>query len=141
MTIVDTDVLFGITDPRDSLYRRTQATLSFFAQHNADFMLLPTTLGEFVSLSTIKLGRSETQAAVSEILRSGYLPVDLPATMVQDAAKIYFQQTSKEESLFDCYVMAAAKQYKADCIFSFDRGYIKNGFVIAEDFVARKKWL
>jgi hypothetical protein len=51
--------------------------------------------------------------------------------ITHNAVSFYKTQTSKKESLFDCYVMAAAKKLAADCIFSFDKGYVKNGFVLS----------
>jgi predicted nucleic acid-binding protein len=54
---------------------------------------------------------------------------------VQIATQFFYQQRTKEESLCDCFVMALAKKVQADCIFSFDQGYTKNGFVLIEDFI------
>ena len=53
---------------------------------------------------------------------------------VQTATQFFYQQRTKEDSLCDCFVMALAQRVQADCIFSFDRGYTKNGFVLIEDF-------
>lgn len=134
-TIVDTDVLIALVNQRDSLHNKAKLISQRLINYGAEFILLPTTLGEFATLSTIRIGLKPTKEAIRDIATSGYITVDITDELTNQAVTLYQNQTSKEESLFDCYVMVVAKRYRVDCIFSFDHGYAKNEFVLAEDFV------
>lgn len=139
ISIVDTDVLVGLFDKNDALHSRAKKVVQQLAEMKIDIAILPTTLGEFVTLSTIRMGRHKTQTAASELLRSDFIQLETTPELTRNAVTLYLKQTSKEESLFDCYNMVAAQRYHADCIFSFDRGYTKNGFVLAQDFVKKNQ--
>lgn len=124
--VIDTDALIAITDPKDSLHLQAKAILLALLEHNAELLLLPTTLCEFGLVATYHLGIAKTKAVI-EVWTKGYshlmLPIDEALSL--KALERYASQTSKQESLFDCYVMEAAEKHHADCIFSFDQGYKK----------------
>ena len=63
--------------------------------------------------------------------------LEIDHELTEDALDRFYHQTSKKESLFDCYVMAAASKYQVDAIFSFDQGYkkAKNKFKLVEDIL------
>ena len=135
ISIVDTDALVGLFDKNDALHRRSKRLINSLAEENIDTALLPTTLGEFVTLATIKMGRMQTQNATNELIHSNVIHLEMTTELTQDAIGLYLSQKSKEESLFDCYNMIAARKNLVECILSFDKGYTKNGFVLAGEFV------
>lgn len=125
--IVDTDALLGLFNTNDSLHRLSVLTAKKIATKKANIFILPTTLCEFALLASSRIGFKETQKAVELLAGSDYLTVELTEKETKEAVSLYHKQTSKEESLFDCFVMVAAKRIGADGIFSFDKGYVKNG--------------
>ena len=140
ISIVDTDLLIGLIDPKDALHKRTKQIVDSLSEYNADIILLPTTLGEFVTLATIRIGKTKTQQAVERIvIEKRYMHFDITERIRNDGLLLYLSQTSKENSLFDCFVMVVAKHIHADFILSFDKGYTKNGFLLASDFVQKIK--
>ena len=110
------------------------ALLERFVKLQCDILILPTTLSEFALLSSSRIGLLQTQEAIETIPQSGYVIPAITDETTQSSVSLYTNQTSKEESLFDCFVMVAARKYRADCIFSFDKGYFKNGFVLIQEF-------
>lgn len=133
--IIDTDALLGLFDEEDAHFAKSTSFAQKLIARRVNTFLLPTTLGEFVTLGTIRIGRARTQGAIQAIQRLQFLSLDITETLTNNALALYLRQTSKEESLFDCYVMIAAKEIKADAIFSFDKGYQKNGFKLVSDIV------
>lgn len=133
--LIDVDALFGFFNENDAHYHTVHSVIYTLAERNTQTFLLPTTLGEFATLGTIRLGRKITQEAIEAIQHFGLIHFDMTEKLTQEAIALYLKQTSKEESLFDCYVMIAAKNIKADAIFSFDKGYQKNGFKLVSDIV------
>jgi predicted nucleic acid-binding protein len=135
-TLIDTDTLFGLVVDTDHLHARTLAlSKRLHKQSEAIVHLLPTTLGEFSTLATIRLGFNRSKYLTDTIAHLGLRLMDVTKEMMVEANALYQKQTSKENSLFDCYVMIAAKHQNIDCIFSFDKGYKQNGFVLIEDFL------
>lgn len=122
--IIDTDALLGIFNPADSHHSQTVTISKNLAEKNIDTEILTTTLGEFALLATSKIGLKPTQHAI-KILSETMTIIETTREITQAAISIYEKQTSKEESLFDCFIMAAAKLQKMDAVFSFDKGYKK----------------
>jgi len=134
-TIIDTDALFGIFSPKDAHHKTSITLLDRLVQRNDEIFLLSTTLAEFALLASSRIGLKETKKSIKRIMATDYSTMDITEETTEKAVDLYFAQTSKEESLFDCYIMEAAKKISADYIFSFDKGYEKNGFVLAKDFL------
>lgn len=134
-TIIDTDTLLGLFNSNDIHHTSAVDLTKKALEKGINIFLLPTTLSEFALLASSRIGLTETKQAVSHLTSSDYLTVDITEDMTKEAVKLYKKQTSKEESLFDCFIMVIAKKISADCIFSFDRGYKKNGFKLLEQFV------
>ena len=99
-------------------------------------LLLPTTLTEFAAVAARELGLPQAQKAV-HVLLNRYTLLDVDEVLAREAVAFYDKQTSKKNTLFDCYVMAMAVRAGADCIFAFDAGYTHNNFVLAKDFLAQ----
>jgi predicted nucleic acid-binding protein len=137
-TVIDTDALLGIFRPGDPHHLTSLALLDKLFQRDDEIFLLSTTLAEFALLASSRIGIKETKKSVKLIMTSNYPTLDITEGLTAKAVELYYGQTSKEESLFDCYVMAAAWKIHADYIFSFDKGYEKNGFMLAKDFLKGK---
>lgn len=137
ITVVDTDALLGIAYAEDGHHVHATNLLEMFVAASAQLILLPTTVCEFSLLATSRIGKTRTKEVTTMLMGGGYSLLSVSEQLTRDAHALYLQQTSKEESLFDCYNMVIAKTFRADCIFSFDRGYIKNGFALAEDFLKK----
>jgi predicted nucleic acid-binding protein len=133
--LIDTDALFAIVDKNDVLHMRALKIVHHLVQQNATIYILPTTLAEFATLTNIRIGFEQSKRSVDFILRQGYQLIDTTSAMVLDANALYQQQTSKENSLADCFNMIAARRQSVDCLFSFDGGYTQNGFVLVENFL------
>ena len=134
ISIIDTDAWLAIVNPSDELHLKAKAVLKALDSENAHLLLLPTTLAEFTTVATSKIGLERTKDAVEALIDAGtYVLLEIDDALTAKAIKVFLEQTSKKESLFDCFVMAAARKYKAECIFSFDKGYTKtkNSFKLA----------
>ena len=134
-TIIDTDALLGIFNTKDALHKNAITVAKELKKKGINTLLLPTTLSEFARLASYQIGMEEAQEATETLLNSGMSVLELTDDLTKDAVSLYKNQTSKKESLFDCYVMAMAKKLGISHIFSFDEGYTKkvNGFELAKD--------
>lgn len=134
ITVIDTDALLALFNSSDSLHKKASGLLLQLSKKKGVTFILPTTLSEFALLASSRIGAYETRQIVHQLISKGYLSIDITDKITKEAVELYQKQTSKEESLFDCYAMVGANYIKADCIFSFDEGYTKNGFVLIADY-------
>ncbi len=132
--VIDTDALLGLFFERDAHAAAAYRIMQQLAERNTTIIIPPTTLSEFALLASSKIGVQKTQEAVERLASKHFRTFTVTPQVTHEAVALYQKQTSKEESLFDCFVMVTAQHETADCIFSFDKGYTKNGFVLIEDF-------
>lgn len=133
--IVDTDALLGIFNLDDPHHENAIKISAYLKRRGASIFIVPTTIAEFALLASSRIGVPTTRKATHHLIHSDFLTLDVTEDLTFKAEELYQKQTSKEESLFDCYVMVAAKKIPADYIFSFDKGYEKNGFALAKDLL------
>jgi predicted nucleic acid-binding protein len=134
-TVIDTDALLGLFNPLDEHHARSKAFMERLKEQTCEIVILPTTLGEFALLATSRIILSRTRIAVQILSGPEFRLYEVNSALTEAAISTYYQQTSKKESLFDCFVMEAAKATQADCVFSFDHGYRKNHLRLIEDVV------
>lgn len=135
-TIVDTDALLALINPTDELHERAVQMAEAVYTNNCTVLLLPTTLSEFAAVSAYQVGVQQTQVVLESLMKNAqHILLEIDTSLSRIAMSIFLAQKSKKESLFDCFVMAAATRYHVDAIFSFDEGYKKqrNSFVLIED--------
>ena len=134
LVVLDTDALLAIADVNDALHTRATGLAKKLSTLNANVLLSPTTLAEFAMVATHHIGFQQTKKAV-DTLYTTYSLFNLDTVINHSAIEKYGQQTSKHNTLFDCYVMSICGGTQSDCIFSFDKGYTKNGFDLLEDYL------
>jgi len=134
-TLIDTDTLLGLFNISDLLHKKAVKWTKKLAKKGINTLILPTTLCEFALLASSRIGMKETHEATKKLTNSTFSVLEITEDLTSKAVSLYEKQTSKEESLFDCYVMSAAKKLGIKYIFSFDTGYKKsiNGFQLVCD--------
>lgn len=136
--IVDTDLLLGLFNTNDANHLKAVTLAKIVAARRINIFILPTTLCEFALLASSRIGPKPAQQAVSILTSTDYLGLDITEEITKEAVDLYQKQTSKEESLFDCFIMTSAKRLKIDLILSFDKGYKKQGFILLTDIESDK---
>lgn len=138
ISIVDTDALIGLTSPTDPLHERSKNVAVFLRQREAHLIVSPTTLAEFSLVGLKRLGLKRMKSALASFMEGIVIVETIGSDHVRAARELLETQQSIDHSFCDCCIMVLAKQLNADCIFSFDHGYTKNGFTIAEDFIKKR---
>ncbi|MFH0937494.1 MAG: type II toxin-antitoxin system VapC family toxin [Candidatus Daviesbacteria bacterium] len=124
--IVDSDALLALINLNDSLHSEAKVLLNKLYAKKVQLLILPTTLSEFSLIAVNRIGLPQVKAVVAVWTEGGdHQIVEIDKDLINFAVRLFQKQTSKEESLFDCFVMAAASKYKYEAIFSFDKGYKK----------------
>lgn len=137
ITIIDTDALLALVNPNDALHARAKHLAQEFSEQQYTLYILPTTLCEFAMIATIRIGFEPAKRAPERITEQAFFRLDVPPSMVASALTLFQKQTSKENSLVDCFNVIASREQSVDCIFSFDKGYKQNGLTLAEEYFQR----
>ncbi len=137
-TIIDSDALLGLFDITDIRNKEAQRLLEELKRQQINTLVLPTTLTEFTALFAYKISMKAAQQATDEIIDFGMSIIEISEELTMQAIAIYKKQGSRKETLFDCFIMAAAKKLEIRYIFSFDKGYKKqkNGFSLISDLLS-----
>ncbi len=110
MTIViDTDALVGLANADDSHHTQALRLAEELITRQASIHILPTTLAEFALVATTKIGLARSQKAAHHV-RARYALMDVQGDITDEALNLYAKQTSKENSLFDCYAIRAGRE-------------------------------
>lgn len=132
--IVDSDGLIGISNKEDAHYAKANILLERLQKSNAEFIYPSTTIAETTAILQIRLNKQNTANQILEFVRSGVFTIQPIDQMILTAAISYLKKDrSKHATLFDGVVAAVAKKHNADAIFSFDRFYRAQGFILASE--------
>lgn len=132
IVVVDADAIIAQTNPDDILHTKAQKISSMLVAKNARIIYPATAILEASTHIQRVLKDSKTAFRIAQIAREPIFEIARVDQNLLSAALDYFSPTSsKKNTLFDCVVAATAQEYKADAIFSFDKFYKTNGFLLA----------
>ncbi len=134
--VVDADAIVAQASPSDSLHAKSAEVAILLVQHNARVLYPVTAIIE--ATTHIQRVLANGQVAYSTVLAfidSNINVVEVNQEIMKHALQFFSSTTSKKNTFYDCIVAEIARKYKADAIFSFDRFYKKNGFMLASEFI------
>jgi len=134
-TIVDADALVALFNSTDALHDKAKEDLNKLKSLGYDTLILPTTISEFATVAGKEVGYKKTQTVVKALVNSGIIIVEITDSLTKQAIDVYLKHQSKKDTLFDCFIIAAAKNLGISYIFSYDNIYKKsmNGLSLVED--------
>jgi predicted nucleic acid-binding protein len=140
LIIVDADAIIALNNKADTNHEKAKNVLMQLTTAEASLLFPTTALCEAVTVLRGRLNKPEGAEQVMKQLYAGDFPLqDVGRNELVKAAEIFHPQGSKKNTLFDAVVAAVTKELHADAIFSFDEWYAKQGFTLAEDFLAEEE--
>lgn len=136
IVVVDSDSIFAIYNPNDSLNK--QATQTFQQLIVQGFQLIyPTSIiFEVISLFQRVLPTPKVTAGLIEMIKDNQLSVyAVDSDILKESAALFDPFGSKKNTLIDCSVVVIARKVKARGVFAYDSFYTKQGLKLAEDLV------
>lgn len=134
--IVDSDALIGLIHEDDALHNRCLRVADYLAQNSfATVVPYPIVLEAATTLAKARIIRRPDLA--HRLLRD-YSKIETNLNergIAKLVARLYNPRTSKKNSPFDFYVLAAAKKEGIKTVFSFDKFYQKHGLKLAEELL------
>jgi predicted nucleic acid-binding protein len=137
---VDTDAFVALAREDDANHEKAIILLNQFIEQSITFFTSNNVFSESITILSV---RKSHEAAVQFIHamqspENQYILKRTDEELEEEAIHLFQEQTSKNTSFADCTTMAFMKKLHADAIFSFDRVYKTNGFLLLEDFLAKE---
>lgn len=136
VVVIDSDAIFALYNPNDPLNAR--ATRAFQQLITREFQLIyPTSvLFEVVSLFQRVLPTPTITAKLIEMIKNDQLLIHvIDPDILREAAALFDPAGSKKNTLIDCSVVVIAKKIKADCVFTYDDFYTRQGLKMVGDIM------
>lgn len=134
VVVVDADAIVAHVKEDDKNHQVAMATSSSLVSSNAKVIYPATTIAEAVTFIQRPLNNPTTAYGTAQLMAGSSTQVaEVNQQTLSNAMKYFSATGSKKNTLFDCIVIAIAKEVHADAIFSFDRFYKKQGFKLASE--------
>ncbi len=136
LVVGDADSLIALLVVGDALHDLAAATSKDLLERGTRVVYPATAIAE--AITTLARKHSNPQLAIylsDQYQNNAFEVVHTDEEIMQTAAEYFGQTSSKQNTFFDALVVATAKKYQADGIFSFDKWYKKLGFTLAPDSI------
>ncbi len=136
VVVVDSDSIFAIYNPNDSLNTQTTQTMQRLIAKGYQLIYPTSVVFEIISLFQRVLPTPKVTASLIEMIINEQLLVHIvDIGILKEAAMLFKPAGSKKNTLVDCSVAIIAKKIKASGVFSYDSFYTKQGLKLAKDLV------
>ncbi len=138
--VVDSDAIFALYNPNDSLNTRAIKTFQQLITEGYELIYPTSVIFEIVSLFQRVLPVPTVTSELIEMIRSDQLLVyTVDSDILRQSALLFDPEGSKKNTLIDCSVVAVAKKIKAEGVFAYDDFYAKNKLNSAEEILKANK--
>ncbi len=135
--IGDADSLIALVNSEDSNHQRAKGIVERLAEKGYAIVYPNTAILEAITALTRKLNlRDKAELVAKQSLEGGFGMMWIDEEIQKEALRFQMDNSkSKQNTIFDCLVVACTKKASAAGIFSFDRWYSKLGYSLAEKLV------
>ena len=126
----DTAGLFALQVKNDYMHVRAKQNFAYFAQHRAQLVTSSFVLVETTALLQRRVGLAavhDFQSKIIPLLEIIWVNVDWYTRAIQRL----FALNNRNISLVDCFSFEIMESEEISTVFSFDKHFAENGFVIA----------
>lgn len=135
--VSDADALIALVHEGDTNHNKAVTISSKLLEKGVDIFFPNTAILEAITALKRALNKPNLAHLINKKYQQGEFSVIYIDEEIQLMASRLFDQkaNSKQNTIFDAIVVAAAKKYSADAIFSFDSWYPKLGMTLVKELV------
>jgi len=124
--LIDADAIFALMVRNDTNHRKAVSLIN--KNKKVVISILNTTIAEIATVLFRKVSHQAALKFLTDVKNGDFIIITVEDKLM-DKATVYFEkQKTKTVTFFDCLNMAAMEIFNFEAIFSFDKGYAKNGF-------------
>lgn len=132
--IADADAIVALASSGDNLHIQAVKIAERLMQHNVQVLYPATAITEATTHIQRVLNNGATAYGTAiAFTNSNVNVVKVDQETIKHATQFFSPTISKKNTLYDCIVLAVAKEKHADAIFSFDHFYKKQGIKLASE--------
>lgn len=133
VVVIDADALIALSLEKDPHHKKAIAINKRLVQENFEILFPMTTFPEAITTLRRVFSQYEKANLLAKQAQQGVFPIIwIDNNIFQNACQKFSDTESKQNTFFDCLVVACAEEVGADEIFSFDKWYQKLGFQLAK---------
>lgn len=129
--LIDADAIFALAISTDPNHRQA---LNLIKKNRAAVVsILNTTIAEVATVLFRKVSHQAAMRFLRDLESGDSIIISADKKLMDNAILFFEKQTTKNITFFDCLNMAAMEAFNFEAIFSFDKGYSKNGFKLLKE--------
>jgi len=135
---IDADAFVALYNPIDSNHLKAVECFEIIEKRNLSLFTSELVLMEVSTVLTNKakeLSKDRIQKIIFDLSNSDLTVLRLESHIYRKAVDKLHLQTTRNINIFDCYHMTQVLIEGIGVIFSFDKGYKKNKFILLSDLV------
>lgn len=134
--LIDSDSIFAIYNPNDSLNSQATQTFQLLVARGYQLIYPTPVLFEIISLFQRVLPTPTITKKFIEMIKNDEILIStIDLDILKEAALLFDPAGSKKNTLVDCSIVVIAKRINADGVFSYDSFYSKQGLELAEELI------
>lgn len=134
VVIVDADAIIAQINQNDKHHQAAMAISGSLVDLGAQVIYPATAVAEAVTFIQRPLNNPSAAYGTAQLMTDPSVQVaEVNQQTLNSAVKYLSPKASKKNTLFDCIVVAIARESHADMIFSFDHFYKKQGFKLTSE--------
>ena len=127
---IDADAFIAVYSENDTNHKRALKRAQQIEKDNAYVMTSTYVLLEVATILNIRVKKGIGTRVVNKIVNSTTIELSMGDNYIFSGIQTLSKQTNKNISLADCVYFSTAKHFGVTHIFSFDKHWVKNRFVL-----------
>lgn len=133
--LLDSDALIGLINKEDELHKRALRIQEKLTKAGAIFAISRYIIAETATFLTLRVSKKTADRFLKDLTSQEILVINPTDELEKLTREFFFRQKSRNVTYFDCANMAILTYYHWKTIFSFDRHYCQNNFLLVEEML------
>lgn len=131
--ILDSDALIALINEEDTLHQRAIRTRDELARQKITLVVSRYIIAETATFLALRVNRQVANKFLKDMNFQNISILESNEELEKLTREYFFKQKSRKATFFDCVNMAFLKHYQWKAIFSFDKHYKQNNFLLASE--------
>lgn len=133
--LLDSDALIALINEKDSLHKKALKIQDKLTKLGSIFIISLYIIAETATFLTLRIDKKTANRFLKDLENQEISIIEPNKELEKLTREFFFKQKSHKVTYFDCTNMAVLSHYHWRTIFSFDKHYRQNSFILAEDFL------
>lgn len=131
--LLDSDALIALINEEDKLHKKALKIQDKLTKSGSIFVISRYIIAETATFLNLRTERKIAIRFLKDLKKQEVLIIDPNEELERLTKEFFFKQKSHKVTYFDCANMAILSYYHWRTIFSFDKHYRQNNFLLAEE--------